>query len=321
MSKVLYFGLFSGLFSVVFLILGLLVSVAFYSLLERKVLSYIQFRKGPNKVGFIGIVQSFSDAIKLLSKGLMVLEKYNIFIYYLVPLFMFIISVLIWVVFPYMGGMFLFSLGFLFIICLLSLGVYMLIFSGWSSNSVYSMLGGLRGVIQSISYEVSLVITMFFGFIYVGGFDISVFFFFQVYGNWFMLMVFPLVCILLISMMAEVNRTPFDFAEGESELVSGFNLEYSGVGFVMLFMSEYMAILFMSFFFVILFMGGDYYSLIFFIKLFFVSFFFVWVRGSFPRYRYDKLMMLTWKIFLPVSLSFFMFNWGVYLFVCWNFFG
>nr|YP_010586484.1 NADH dehydrogenase subunit 1 [Pseudoneureclipsis achim]UZZ44285.1 NADH dehydrogenase subunit 1 [Pseudoneureclipsis achim] len=312
------YNLFSGFFSMIFLMLGLLISVAFYSLLERKVLSYVQFRKGPNKVGLIGIFQSFGDAMKLLSKLSMSLEKFNIFIYYMVPMFMFTFSVLIWVVFPYLGVMFMFVLGFLFIICLFSLGVYMIMFSGWSSNSIYSMLGGLRGVIQTISYEVSLVIILFFGFIYVGSYNISEFYFFQIYGNWFMFMVFPLVCILLISMMAEVNRTPFDFAEGESELVSGFNLEYSGVGFVMLFMSEYMSILFMSFFFVVLFMGGDYYLFFFYIKFFMISFFFVWVRGSFPRYRYDKLMMLTWKIFLPVSLSFFMFNWSMYLYMCWN---
>nr|AII02404.1 NADH dehydrogenase subunit 1 [Epiphyas postvittana] len=301
------------LIGLVMLILGVLIGVAFLTLLERKVLGYIQIRKGPNKLGFMGILQPFSDAIKLFTKEQTYPLFSNYLAYYFSPIFSFFLSLLIWMVIPYYFNMISFNLGFLFFFCCTSLGVYTLMVSGWSSNSNYSLLGGLRAVAQTISYEVSLILIMLSVIIMIMDFNLLKFNYYQSM-IWFMFVMMPLSLCWLSSSLAETNRTPFDFAEGESELVSGFNIEYSSGGFALIFLAEYSSILFMSMLFILMYMGGYNLSLFFYLKLVFISFFFIWVRGTLPRYRYDKLMYLAWKSYLPISLNFLMLFIGIKIF-------
>nr|YP_010253730.1 NADH dehydrogenase subunit 1 [Cochylimorpha cultana]QTZ18141.1 NADH dehydrogenase subunit 1 [Cochylimorpha cultana] len=305
-----YLLIFIGL---IMLILGVLIGVAFLTLLERKVLGYIQIRKGPNKLGFMGILQPFSDAIKLFTKEQMYPLFSNYLVYYFSPIFSFFLSLLIWMVIPYYFNMISFNLGFLFFFCCTSMGVYMLMIAGWSSNSNYSLLGGLRAVAQTISYEVSLALIMLSVIIMIMDFNLLKFSYYQSL-IWFMFVMFPLSLCWLSSALAETNRTPYDFAEGESELVSGFNIEYSSGGFALIFLAEYSSILFMSMLYVLMYMGGYTLSIFFYLKLVFISFFFIWVRGTLPRYRYDKLMYLAWKSYLPLSLNFLMLFIGLKIF-------
>nr|CAH59853.1 NADH dehydrogenase subunit 1 [Zygaena lydia lydia] len=299
---------------VLFLILGVLIGVAFLTLLERKVLGYIQIRKGPNKVGMVGILQPFSDAIKLFTKEQTYPMFSNYMSYYFSPVISFILSLMIWLLIPYCFNMISFNLGLMFFICCTSLGVYSVMIAGWSSNSNYALLGGLRSVAQTISYEVSLVLIMKSSIIFVMDFNLVLF---NEYQNiiWFFFLMIPLSLCWFSSSLAETNRTPFDFAEGESELVSGFNVEYSSGGFALIFMAEYSSILFMSMFFCLLYLGGYNLNLIFYLKLTLISFLFIWVRGTLPRYRYDKLMYLAWKSYLPISLNFIIFFMGMVLYI------
>nr|WFS86420.1 NADH dehydrogenase subunit 1 [Arcyptera microptera microptera] len=293
-----------------FLIICVLISVAFLTLLERKVLGYIQIRKGPNKVGFIGIPQPFSDAIKLICKEQPIPIMSNYLLYYFSPILNLMISLIIWVIFPYLTYMCSFLYGFLFFMCCTSLGVYTVMIAGWSSNSNYSLLGSLRSVAQTISYEVSLALILLSLIILINSFNMLDFMNYQLYC-WFIILSFPLALACFASCLAETNRTPFDFAEGESELVSGFNIEYGAGGFTLIFLAEYTSIVFMSMLLVLIFLGGDFYSFIFYIKLVFMSFGFIWIRGTLPRFRYDKLMYLAWKSFLPLSLNFLFFFIGL----------
>nr|YP_010701768.1 NADH dehydrogenase subunit 1 [Autocrates maqueti]WCK11515.1 NADH dehydrogenase subunit 1 [Autocrates maqueti] len=291
------------LLSMVILVVCVLVGVAFLTLMERKILGYIQIRKGPNKVGYMGILQPFSDAIKLFSKEQTFPFMSNFNLYYLSPLMNFFIALLLWMSMPFLSSYLSFSLSILFFLSVSSLGVYTVMLAGWSSNSSYSLLGSLRSVAQTISYEVSLAL-IFMSFIFlILSLNLVDFFKFQKF-IWFLFLCFPLCLMWVISSLAETNRTPFDFAEGESELVSGFNVEYSSGGFALIFMAEYASILFMSMICVLLFLGGDLNSFVFFLKLVFMAFFWVWVRGTLPRFRYDKLMYLAWKSFLPSSLNY-----------------
>nr|YP_010692521.1 NADH dehydrogenase subunit 1 [Ixias pyrene]WBV74674.1 NADH dehydrogenase subunit 1 [Ixias pyrene] len=292
------------------LFIGVLIGVAFLTLLERKVLGYIQIRKGPNKMGFLGLLQPFSDGIKLFTKEQVYLNYSNYFYYYFSPVLGFFMSLVIWMLIPYYFNMISFNLGILFFFCCTSVGVYVLLIAGWSSNSNYAMLGALRALAQTISYEVSMALILCSSLILIMDFNLIKL---NIYQNniWFLLMMFPLSMCMFSSMLAETNRTPFDFAEGESELVSGFNIEYSSGGFALIFLAEYSSILFMSMMFVLLYMGGYNLSLLFYLKLSFVSFMFIWVRGTLPRYRYDKLMYLCWKIYLPISLNILMFYIGL----------
>nr|QWC54451.1 NADH dehydrogenase subunit 1 [Macdunnoughia hybrida] len=288
------------------LIIGVLVGVAFLTLMERKVLGYIQIRKGPNKVGFLGILQPFSDAIKLFTKEQTYPNFSNYLSYYFSPVISFILSLMIWMLIPYYFNMISFNLGILYFLCCTSLGVYTIMVAGWSSNSNYALLGGLRAVAQTISYEVSLSLILMSSIIMIMDFNLLNFLNYQ---NiiWFLFLMFPLSLCWMSSSLAETNRTPFDFAEGESELVSGFNVEYSSGGFALIFLAEYSSILFMSLLFVLIYMGGFSLDIIFYLKLTFISFLFIWIRGTLPRYRYDKLMYLAWKSYLPISLNFLMF--------------
>nr|YP_010026157.1 NADH dehydrogenase subunit 1 [Ctenoplusia albostriata]QOQ36994.1 NADH dehydrogenase subunit 1 [Ctenoplusia albostriata] len=296
------------------LIIGVLVGVAFLTLLERKVLGYIQIRKGPNKVGFMGILQPFSDAIKLFTKEQTYPNFSNYLPYYFSPVISFILSLMIWMLIPYYFNMVSFNLGILYFLCCTSLGVYAVMVAGWSSNSNYALLGSLRSVAQTISYEVSLSLILMSSIIMVMDFNLINF---SQYQNimWFLFLMFPLSLCWMSSSLAETNRTPFDFAEGESELVSGFNVEYSSGGFALIFLAEYSSILFMSLLFVLIYMGGYNLNIFFYLKLTFISFLFIWVRGTLPRYRYDKLMYLAWKSYLPISLNFLLFFMGFKIFL------
>nr|WVH44992.1 NADH dehydrogenase subunit 1 [Tipula legalis] len=301
------------LVGVILLLVCVMVGVAFLTLLERKVLGYIQLRKGPNKVGLMGIPQPFCDAIKLFTKEQTYPLMSNYLPYYFSPIFSLFLALLIWMCIPYYTNLFMFNLGILFFLCCTSLGVYTVMIAGWSSNSNYALLGGLRAVAQTISYEVSMALILLCFVFLVEGYNLMSF---MVYQNiWFILIMFPLSLVWGASMLAETNRTPFDFAEGESELVSGFNVEYSSGGFALIFLAEYASILFMSMLFVVIFLGGDIYSIFFYIKLVLVSFLFIWVRGTLPRFRYDKLMYLAWKSFLPFSLNYLMFFMGMKIFL------
>nr|UPL65843.1 NADH dehydrogenase subunit 1 [Haedus sp.] len=293
----------------IYMIIMVLISVAYLTLVERKVLSYIQLRKGPNKVGYMGLLQPFSDGMKLFFKEQVNLKKYNFIIYQLSPMLMFCASLLLWLVYPYIWVNINFEYSLLFFICCSSLTVYGLLLSGWSSNSMYALLGAFRGVAQVISYEISMMMIMFCFMIFTFSVKLSNFMYFQFY-MWFLFFSFPLFICWLCSCLAEVNRAPFDFSEGESEIVSGFNIEYGGVGFAFIFLAEYGNILFMSLITCLLFLGGDLYNFLFYLKFIFLCFWFIWIRATLPRFRYDELMYMTWKSFLPLSLSYFIFFLG-----------
>nr|AND96602.1 NADH deshydrogenase subunit 1 [Liatongus militaris] len=296
------------------MIVMVLIGLAFLTLMERKVLGYIQIRKGPNKVGFIGILQPFSDAIKLFTKEQTFPYMSNYLIYFMSPVFSLCLSLMLWLCMPFLTYLFNFNLGVLYFLCCSSLSVYTIMLAGWSSNSNYAMLGSLRAIAQTISYEVSLFLILLSFLFLVSSLNFLEFFKFQEY-TWFLFLCFPLCFMWVISSLAETNRTPFDFAEGESELVSGFNVEYSSGGFALIFLAEYSSILFMSMLCCLLFLGANFNNFWFFLKLVFMAFLWVWVRGTLPRYRYDKLMYLCWKSFLPVALNYFLLFCGFKLFM------
>nr|YP_010895287.1 NADH dehydrogenase subunit 1 [Themira nigricornis]WJW73878.1 NADH dehydrogenase subunit 1 [Themira nigricornis] len=309
-----YMELILFLVSSLLLIICVLVSVAFLTLLERKVLGYIQIRKGPNKVGIMGIPQPFCDAIKLFTKEQVYPLMSNYISYYFSPIFSLFLSLLVWMCMPMFIKLFSFNLGILFFLCCTSLGVYTVMIAGWSSNSNYALLGGLRAVAQTISYEVSMALILLSFIFLIGNYNMIGFYNYQSY-MWFLWILFPMALVWFSISLAETNRTPFDFAEGESELVSGFNVEYSSGGFALIFLAEYASILFMSMLFSVIFLGCDLLSITFYVKLLFISFMFIWARGTLPRFRYDKLMYLAWKSFLPFSLNYLMFFIGFKIFL------
>nr|QLA74169.1 NADH dehydrogenase subunit 1 [Leptomias sp. DX-2020] len=304
--------IFLMIVSSLILVVCVLVGVAFLTLMERKVLGYIQIRKGPNKVGFIGLLQPFSDAIKLFTKEQTIPQMSNFNLYYISPVVNLFLALLLWISMPFLTVNLNFSFSLLFFLCVSSLGVYTIMLAGWSSNSNYAMLGSLRSVAQTISYEVSLVLILMSFLFMISSFDMYDLEKYQE-NIWFIFLLLPSSMMWVVSSLAETNRTPFDFAEGESELVSGFNVEYSSGGFAMIFLAEYSNILFMSMLCSMLFLGGGLGSWMFYLKIVFMSFLWLWVRGTLPRYRYDKLMYLAWKSYLPVSLNLLMFYFSVNL--------
>nr|WCZ71280.1 NADH dehydrogenase subunit 1 [Hylobitelus xiaoi] len=306
--------LFLMLVSSLILIISILVGVAFLTLMERKVLGYIHIRKGPSKVGYMGLLQPFSDAIKLFSKEQTFPYMSNFSLYYISPIMNLFLSLLLWMCTPFFSVNLNFDLSMLFFLSISSLSVYTIMLAGWSSNSNYAMLGSLRSVAQMISYEVSMVLILLSFLILILSFNMIDLMKYQE-NVWFLALMSPLSLMWFISSLAETNRSPFDFAEGESELVSGFNVEYSSGSFAMIFLAEYASILFMSMVCVVLFCGGILWKVSFFFKLVTMSFLWVWVRGTLPRYRYDKLMYLAWKSYLPVALNMLMFYYSLSLVV------
>nr|YP_001552164.1 NADH dehydrogenase subunit 1 [Nothopuga sp. 1 LP-2008]ABS71901.1 NADH dehydrogenase subunit 1 [Nothopuga sp. 1 LP-2008] len=299
------------LLNVLVLVLMVLVSVAFFTLLERKVLGYMQIRKGPNKVGVVGILQPFADALKLFSKEQLILEVSNLLIYYFCPILGLILSLCMWLVYPIEGLMVDFDYSVLLFLIVSGLGVYSVMGSGWSSNSKYALLGSYRSVAQTISYEVSMALLIIVLILIVGNYDFYGFLIYQFDSTLLFFGLIPLGLVWIGICLAECNRAPFDFAEGESELVSGFNVEYSGGGFSLIFLAEYASILGMSMITNVMFFGGKLMG----VGIFLISFLYLWVRASFPRYRYDKLMNLAWSIYLPLTLFYFLIVFGIMLFL------
>lgn len=299
------------------ILLPILLSVAFFTVLERKVLASMQRRRGPNVVGIYGLLQAIADAFKLLSKETLIPSGSNFFLFILSPIFTFVISMLCWSLIPFDFNIVIsdLNLGLLFLFAFSSLGVYGIIISGWSSNSKYAFLGSLRSTAQFISYEISMGLLLIPIILFSQTMNISEIVLSQT-NIYNIIPLFPFFVLFIITGLAETNRVPFDLPEAESELVSGYNVEYSSIGFTFSFLAEYSNIILMSSIIVLLSIGGwlpllnifflknIYTSFWFSIKLLLVMFFFVWVRATLPRYRYDQLMMLGWKVILPLSLSF-----------------
>lgn len=283
-----------------------LIAVAFFTLLERKGLGYFQLRKGPNKVGLVGLPQPMADAVKLFSKELIKPTLINIFPFLICPFMRLFLRLLLWLLYNNYFMCRIGGLSLLLFLCVSRLGVYSVIGAGWFSNSKYALLGSVRAVAQRISYEVSISLILISCLILVGSISLRVVINYQLF-IWVVFINFFIIIIWFVSCVAETHRAPFDFAEGESELVSGFNIEYGGIGFAILFIAEYRNILFIRVLVVSLFFGGSLYigfwGLLFYLIIGFVSFLFIWVRASYPRYRYDLLMYLIWKSYLPRVLS------------------
>ena len=282
---------------ITYLILAL--GIAFYTLVERKFLGYFQLRKGPNKVRLIGLPQPFADAIKLFCKEVSIPRLRNIFPFFLAPVLRLRRAFILWHLFPHEFSRVHFTFGILFFFIISGIGVYIILGAGWASNSKYSLLGALRGMAQSISYEVRMILILISPLIFVIGFNLLSFLDLDCIP--FILLVPLRGLVWFVTALAETNRTPFDFAEGESELVSGFNTEYSGGKFAFLFIAEYLNILFIRLVIVVIFIPVASLGAVIFLVVFF-SFRFIWVRGRFPRMRYDQLIKLTWQGFLPFSL-------------------
>lgn len=302
------------LIKILIIVLPMLIAIAYLTLIERKVISAIQRRKGPNIVGFFGLLQPFADALKLMIKETILPSIANRIIFLIAPIITLGLSLMSWVVIPLDTGIVLsdINLGILYIFAVSSLGVYGIIISGWSSNSRYAFLGALRSSAQMVSYEVSIGLIIMSILLNVGSINLTKIVYYQQY-IWFVIPLFFIFGLFFISALAETNRPPFDLPEAEAELVAGYFVEYSSMSFALFFIGEYGALLVMSTLIVVLFFGGwlPFNYLLLGIKVCFVVFLFVWVRAAFPRYRYDQLMRLGWKIFLPISLGFVLFISGI----------
>nr|AGQ50328.1 NADH dehydrogenase subunit 1 [Conostigmus sp. MM-2013] len=299
-------NLFLFLLFIMMIFISVLLTLAFLTLLERKLLGLIQLRKGPNKVGFLGIFQPFSDAIKLFVKENNKLLKFNKIMYLITPMIMIYLMLLLWLTLSSLMNFMFLNLMVLIIFMILGMGAYPIMLSGWSSMSIYALLGSLRSIVQSISYEISFMLLILVSIMFIDSFNLIKLYEFQKFMK-FMIYLFVIMLMFFVSLLAELNRTPFDFSEGESELVSGFNVEYMGGEFALIFMSEYGMIVFMSFWLVVMYFFVSVFNLMFYVMLVYMSFLVVWVRGVFPRFRYDMMMYLIWKNYLPLVLFMFIY--------------
>nr|UZT67575.1 NADH dehydrogenase subunit 1 [Tessmannella kiplingi] len=302
MMNLMHLYMINSLIINLIMIIMILLSLAFLTLLERKILGYIQIRKGPNKVMLMGIFQPFSDALKLLSKELFLTKNLNTMLYLISPILSMLLMLMMWLIMPFYYNLFFLNLNMLMFLSFLSMGVYMIMINGWSSNSMYSLLGSIRSIAQTISYEVSLILIILSNLMLTESFNLMKMFIFQHHLN-FIIYLYPIMIMFLISLIAELNRTPFDLAEGESELVSGFNTEYMSGGFTLIFMSEYGMIMLMSYLFIMFYLSSMNNKLIFYMKTMMMMMIIILLRGTLPRYRYDLLMYLTWKKILPSILN------------------
>lgn len=296
-------------------VVPLLIGVAYLTLAERRVIGFMQLRKGPNVVGPFGLLQPFADALKLLSKETILPAGADKVTFVIAPMLTFVLALVAWAVIPFGDALVIadINVGILYLFAISSLGVYGVIMAGWASNSKYAFLGALRSAAQMVSYEVSMGLVIINVLLCVGSLNLSDII--EAQKNvWFALPLFPMFIIFFISTLAETNRAPFDLPEGESELVAGYFVEYSSMSFALFFLGEYANMILMSAMTTILFLGGwlpplDLYPLNmvpgpiwFILKICFVLFVFLWMRATTPRYRYDQLMRLGWKVFLPFSL-------------------
>ena len=300
---------------IVAIMIPLLLGVAYLTYAERKVIGAMQLRKGPNVVGPFGLLQPIADGLKLLMKETVVPSGANRLVFIFAPVITFVLSLIAWSVIPFGEGMVLadINVGILFLFAISSLGVYGIILAGWSSNSIYAFLGAMRSAAQMVSYEISMGFIIITVLVCVGSLNLSDIVMAQ-RDMWFFIPLFPMFIVFFISTLAETNRHPFDLPEAEAELVAGYNVEYSAMTFALFFLGEYANMILMCAMTTILFLGGwlppldiaplNYIPgpIWFAIKIALILFCFLWVRATFPRYRYDQLMRLGWKVFLPISL-------------------
>jgi len=301
---------------ILLIVIPLLLAVAYLTLVERKVIAAMQLRVGPNVVGWFGLLQPFADGLKLLHKETIIPTRANPLIFLVAPLITFGLSLSAWAVIPFSPGWVVsnINVGILYLFAISSLGVYGIIIAGWASNSKYAFLGALRSAAQMVSYEVSIGLVIIAVLLSAGSMNLTSIVESQK-GLWYVIPHLPMAVIFVISALAETNRAPFDLPEAEAELVSGYNVEYSSMTFALFFLGEYANMILMSAMGTILFLGGWLPPLDmapftwvpgiiwFFLKISFLLFIFLWVRATFPRYRYDQLMRLGWKVFLPFSLA------------------
>jgi NADH-quinone oxidoreductase subunit H len=294
------------------LLVPLLIGVAYLTYAERKVLAAMQLRKGPNVVGPFGLLQPFADALKMVMKETVIPAGSNRLLFLMAPMLTFGLAMIAWAVIPVNDGWAIadINVGILYLFAISSLGVYGIIIAGWASNSKYAFLGALRSAAQMVSYEVSMGFVLVSVLLCVGSLNLTDIVLAQRHV-WFCLPLFPMFIVFFVSALAETNRSPFDLPEGESEIVAGFFVEYSAMAFALFFLGEYANMILMSGMTTILFLGGwmgpfgilpQLGPIWFILKVCFCLFVFLWVRATFPRYRYDQLMRLGWKVFLPLSL-------------------
>lgn len=314
----------------ILIVLPLLIAVAYMTLAERKIMAAIQRRKGPDVVGVFGILQPLADGLKLFVKETVLPSSANLVIFILAPIITFLLALVSWCVIPLGEGMVYsdVNIGILYVLAISSLGVYGIVTSGWSSNSKYAFLGSLRSAAQMVSYEVSIGLILITVLLCVGSLNLSEIVLAQ-QSIWFVFPLLPIFIMFYISILAETNRAPFDLPEAEAELVAGYNVEYSAMGFALFFLGEYANMILMCSLTTVLFFGGwlPVYNWTFFYwipssiwfgsKTTFLLFGFIWIRSSFPRYRYDQLMRLGWKILLPMSLGWVFLVAGVLLSFNW----
>jgi NADH-quinone oxidoreductase subunit H len=301
---------------IVAIVLPVLIAVAYLTYVERKVIGAMQLRRGPNVVGPFGLLQPMADGLKLFLKETIVPSGASPVVFLLAPMVTFVLALIAWAVIPFDQGMVLadINVGILFLFAVSSLGVYGILMAGWASNSKYAFLGALRSAAQMVSYEISMGFVIVTVLMCVGSLNLSDIVMAQK-NVWFVVPLFPMAVIFFISTLAETNRHPFDLPEAEAELVAGYNVEYSAMAFALFFLGEYANMILMAGMTAILFLGGWLppldiapFNMIpgplwLAAKIAFVLFFFLWVRAAFPRYRYDQLMRLGWKVFLPISLA------------------
>ncbi len=308
---------------ILIIVVPLLIAVAYLTYAERKVIGYIQTRIGPNRVGVKGLLQPFADLIKLISKEIILPTRSNKYLFIIAPLFALTPSLAGWAVIPFSEGVVLANInaGVLYLFAMSSLGVYGVLIAGWASNSKYAMFGALRSAAQTVSYEIAMGFSFVGVLLAAGSMNLSEIVLSQQGGilHWWFVPLLPLFMVFWIAGIAETNRAPFDLAEGESEIVAGFHVEYSGIRFALFFFSEYASMILISAALSVLFLGGwlspfegiPFLNSIFFVvpgfvwlllKISFFLFVYLWIRATFPRYRYDQLMRLGWKVLIPVTI-------------------